>query len=346
MNNDLKEPAYVPLPRGISVQRKWTLKNNRKDKLEGYESRFLQEGFNFSLTFYRYAPDISENLSESKRVWLNTLADNFNLSPENIPEGHIYHLISDGDNPDEIKNRIKNSVFSNGSGVEVITMQTAQPLIIGLGEASPYETGITLDFLTGLPIIPGSALKGNTRRAAIMIYGAEYWDKFSSNFQEKFKCQPEIKQFNGLKYIDLLPYGEEFAFVADQIENFFVPGTFTEIFGTQDQKGKVIFMDAYPIDWPDGKLFRLDVMNPHYGPYYENPSKNPPADWYNPIPVFYLTVNVGVKYRFILASENENILRKALDWLKFALTNIGIGAKGNQGYGVFEEVRNANQNRT
>ncbi|GEM_PF-2263985 len=371
-NKVFVEESIIPIPRcPYFIKRVWSIKEKEtkgkeskktnkviieKRGLINYEIVFINKkgdkdnrsSFNFSLAFYRYAPDISENLSESKRAWLNTLADKYNLSPETIPEGHIYHLISDGGNEDEIKNRIKNSVFSNGSEVEVITMQTAQPLIIGLGEASPYETGITLDFLTGLPIIPGSTLKGITRRAAIMIYGAEYWDKFTSDFEKKFSYQPEIKQFNGLKYLDLLPYGEEFAFVADQIENHFVPASFTEIFGTQDKKGKVIFMDAYPVNWdndPDKKLFRLDVMNPHYGPYYSNEGWDkkekrpvPPGDWYNPIPIFYLTVNVGVKYRFILAGKDNGLLKIAENWLKFALTEIGIGAKGNQGYGVFGEV--------
>ena len=103
--------------------------------------------------------------------------------------------------------------------------------------------------------------------------------------------------------------------------------------------GNVIFMDAYPVDWsevPDRKLFRIDVMNPHYGPYYESPDKNPPADWYNPVPVFYLTVNENVKYQFAIASKDKELLKAAKVWLEFALENIGVGAKGNQGYGVFK----------
>jgi len=52
----------------------------------------------------------------------------------------------------------------------------------------------------------------------------------------------------------------------------------------------------------------------------------------------YLTVNTDVIYRFVLASEKENrdLLNAAVEWLKFALENIGVGAKGNQGYGVFQ----------
>ncbi|MDQ7032097.1 MAG: type III-B CRISPR module RAMP protein Cmr6 [Desulfonauticus sp.] len=96
-----------------------------------------------------------------------------------------------------------------------------------------------------------------------------------------------------------------------------------------------VFMDAYPFKWPNKKLFRLDVMNPHYGKYYENPAQNPPSDWYNPVPIFYLTVNTDVKYCFIVASKENSLLSKTKEWLEFALKNIGIGAKGSQGYGIF-----------
>lgn len=98
-------------------------------------------------------------------------------------------------------------------------------------------------------------------------------------------------------------------------------------------------MDAYPVGWdeaPDRKLFRIDTMNPHYGPYYESKGGNPPGDWYNPVPVFYLTVNEGVKYRFVIASNYKELVDTTKEWLKFALENVGVGAKGNQGYGVFK----------
>ena len=110
-------------------------------------------------------------------------------------------------------------------------------------------------------------------------------------------------------------------------------------FGTQDKKGKVIFMDAYPFNWSEDqnkRLFRIDIMNPHYGPYYKTKGEEPPADWYTPVPILYLAVNTGVRYRFVIASRNKNLLSKAVEWLAFALTIIGVGAKGSQGYGVFE----------
>ena len=46
------------------------------------------------------------------------------------------------------------------------TMALATPLAIGLGNASPLEVGLTLHHTYGMPLIPGSALKGLCRRGA------------------------------------------------------------------------------------------------------------------------------------------------------------------------------------
>ncbi len=313
--NILIEPAEIPLPKVHTlISRIWETKkkNNKlvKDKLKGYQANFLMDkelNPNYNLIFYKFLPDIKyEKLSERKRLWLNELAQNHNLQQKDIPEDHLYKILKNIEDKEQLKEKLKSKFFLKA--IEILEAATVQPLIVGLGETSPYETGITLDYLTGLPIIPGSAIKGITRRAAIM--------KLSGR-------------------IEILPYGEEFAELAKEYEKH---QEITKVFGTQDQKGTVIFMDAYPVDWSEaenGKLFRLDVMNPHYQPYYENPNQNPPADWYNPVPVFYLTVNTRVKYRFVLASEDESALSLAKKWLEFALAHIGIGAKGNQGYGVF-----------
>ncbi len=307
-DNVLNENSDVPLPRMSSqFVRKWRLKNKKKDKLLGYEAGFFTDKFHIGLVFYKYAPDIRlVDLKESKRLWFEVLSEKWQFDGNEIPEDHVYKQLKSLSNVVELEKYFKERIQRE---VKVLTGITVQPLIIGLGEASPYETGITLDFLTGLPIIPGSALKGITRRAAIMkLSGQE----------------------------DILPYGEEFNELTKTYEK---NEDFIKVFGTQDQKGEVVFMDAYPVDWSNAqsnKLFRIDVMNPHYGPYYESKGKNPPADWYNPVPVFYLTVNEGVKYRFVIASKDRNLLKKAYEWLKLALENIGIGAKGNQGYGIFE----------
>lgn len=115
---------------------------------------------------------------------------------------------------------------------------------------------------------------------------------------------------------------------------------------TSGKCGKIIIFDAIPNKPP--KL-ELDILNPHYGPYYEDPS-NPPADYYNPVPVFFLSVVKGAEFSFTVAprpgaykqdgSENNTIskdLDTVKDWLCKALENIGCGGKTAVGYGLFNK---------
>ena len=112
-----------------------------------------------------------------------------------------------------------------------------------------------------------------------------------------------------------------------------------DIFGTQREKGKVIFFDALPIIEGNRDFIVLDVMNVHYGDYYQDESgKTPPGDWMNPTPIFFLAVEKGTKFRFSLASKCENLARISMKLLKEALKNFGIGAKTSAGYGYFAEV--------
>ncbi|MCS7214516.1 MAG: type III-B CRISPR module RAMP protein Cmr6, partial [Candidatus Calescibacterium sp.] len=104
-----------------------------------------------------------------------------------------------------------------------------------------------------------------------------------------------------------------------------------EIFGTQEQAGKVIFMDAYPSG--DIKL-KIDIMNVHYPDYYSG--NKPPADWQNPNPIKFLTVE-DTSFTFYLISKDIELLNKAKILLKEALEEQGIGAKTSIGYGIFIE---------
>lgn len=49
------------------------------------------------------------------------------------------------------------------------TLTAAAPIAIGLGNASPLEVGLTLHHTYGMPVIPGSALKGLCRRGARLL---------------------------------------------------------------------------------------------------------------------------------------------------------------------------------
>jgi CRISPR-associated protein Cmr6 len=115
--------------------------------------------------------------------------------------------------------------------------------------------------------------------------------------------------------------------------------TFEEVFGKSPPKaqaGKVIFFDAIPAN-PANLTLELDVMNPHYGPYYQR--SEPPADYHNPEPVFFLTIGPGSEFLFAVASRERGLAQKAQQWLTCALTEMGIGAKTVAGYGLWTNVQ-------
>ncbi len=111
---------------------------------------------------------------------------------------------------------------------------------------------------------------------------------------------------------------------------------FADIFGKsppEAQSGKVVFFDAIPANPANLKL-ELDVMNPHYAAYYQG--TQPPADYHNPVPVFFLTIGAGSEFLFVAASREGHLAERAREWLTKALAEMGVGAKTVAGYGIWE----------
>lgn len=109
--------------------------------------------------------------------------------------------------------------------------------------------------------------------------------------------------------------------------------------------GSLIVFDALPIGIP--KL-EVDIMNPHYAPYYQ--AGKPPADYYPPRPIFFLAVAPGQTFEFALAPRSGNYrneiteqaktdLERGMRLLQEALENIGAGGKTAVGYGYFKPVK-------
>lgn len=116
------------------------------------------------------------------------------------------------------------------------------------------------------------------------------------------------------------------------------------IFGPSDRAdekkvGSVLFFDALP---PGPVKVQADVMTPHYAPYYQpQGTPPPPGDWFDPVPIPFLTVASGQHFFFALAPrrpDHQEDCRDcilALQWLEEALAGIGAGAKTAAGYGRF-----------
>jgi CRISPR-associated protein Cmr6 len=114
---------------------------------------------------------------------------------------------------------------------------------------------------------------------------------------------------------------------------------FCEIFGTQGNSGKVLFLDAFP-----QKCDKLDtdIMNPHYPQYYQGTRK--PKDDDSPIPIPFYAVSKGTEFTFGLVSQKSDIKSLSIRGITFiellasTLQEMGIGAKTAIGYGWFETL--------
>lgn len=167
----------------------------------------------------------------------------------------------------------------------VVSARATGRIAIGLGNASPIEVGLTLDHTWGVPILPGSALKGLAAAAARHLHDSPEW----------------------------IPGGK----------------SYDTLFGTTEVAGAVDFMDAW---WdPRGAALpiHLDVMTVHHAQYYMTGSV-PPADTDAPNPVSFATVNG--KYLFVVVGPKA-WREAAMTLLSEGMSNLGIGAKTNAGYG-------------
>ncbi len=230
-------------------------------------------------------------------------------------------------------------------------LKTQTRLIVGLGSGSVLETSIKLHHIYGVPYIPASAVKGVLR--AYRIWKLIDWNSFKyllaeyliENYQlDKFNQQKEklIRKIqNGnfdkkFKEIDKELSDEDLERKKQELIDFVNSISQEEIekivriFGNQQQKGKLIVLDAYPTNFEG---FDIDIMNPHFPDYYDK--GEPPADWQNPNPITFLTIPENTEFNFYFKNTSayggnlEEDLKKAFEY-------IGIGAKTAIGYGILE----------
>jgi CRISPR-associated protein Cmr6 len=250
------------------------------------------------------------------------------------------------------------AMFKGLGGYTVLTLNAAPDyrLVVGFGAEHVLETNLCLHRIYGFPIIPGSAVKGVTRAWAFWKTAAALGVPDVSAEERKRREEARPPQKTPLQLLDqLLSEGEktqekalerlqadELCQDVEKIKSLTLDQwqtlacEFYAVFGTTDRQGQVIFFDAYPTD---SQRLRLepDILNPHYEPYYSDSQKRtPPADYHNPVPTYFLTVAKGSPFQFAVASKDAGLAQKAEEWLKKALTDLGIGGKTSAGYGFME----------
>ncbi len=213
----------------------------------------------------------------------------------------------------------------------VVNMRVQAPgLLIGSGLAhglpgseEDVKTGLQFDYTSGLPVIPGSSVKGVIRSAFPMIKE----DKEQSN-------EADAEKLNYIK--SLIADIPEFSSLVLEDNDILELGN--QMFNHGD-----IFADALLVGYgtrmkqhgPVKQVLAEDYITPHTG--------GPLAQ---PIPIKIVKVAPGVTFAFCFKFNETKIgakvvsasMKKAL--CAAILQDLGVGAKTNVGYGVLKEVKN------
>ncbi|MEI8045037.1 MAG: type III-B CRISPR module RAMP protein Cmr6, partial [Verrucomicrobiota bacterium] len=205
------------------------------------------------------------------------------------------------------------SAFAQRASVTIAQLEGR--LAINLADSLIQNAGICLDRLFGLPFVPGSAIKGVCRHAALeelKAAGVDVQRSLFNVFRAVFGTADndftngELRPFQHL----LLGQGE-------------------------NQKGAIAFLPAYPVN--EAQVV-VDLTNVHYPDYYrsgrvEDLQRERPQP--NPFPA----VESGAQFAFCLVlngiNNDSTLLESATRWLETALTVRGLGAKTASGYGWF-----------
>jgi len=200
------------------------------------------------------------------------------------------------------------------------------------------KTGFYFDFTTGLPVLPGSTVKGILRsffpgriRGSSTLKKA-VTDRLIRILNVDLKLElKENKTTGDAKQIEIL-------------ENAIFEGFEMKVDGKRPKKvcysstEQDIFLDAFPCKGTIAKVFDInpphevqdvfigeDVLTPH-----EHPLRNP-------VPIKHLKLVPGVKIRFqFLLNDNGGLTSSEKEKLfYYLLLNFGAGARKGTGFGQF-----------
>jgi CRISPR-associated protein Cmr6 len=308
--------------------------------------RAISEGDNFALLFYKLVPllNITKN-GTTKRLY-----------EKDATAGEVLKsLLSSYKKPADLQSFVEEYRQTlKGAGFNVLELSNQSPLAVGMGIPSFFENGISLHHTYGIPYIPASSVKGLVR-FTYLVGCLDIFPVAVNDLPKPFVWNSEDispdEVFRTLKTVaDVLEKSKDFSDFKEALDkhleekNLLKPledlekfyNLYRELFGTQHQRGKVIFADALASRFE----FEVDIMNPHYVNYYQSSPEGRKGhgiflvgDFYNPTPIFFLTVKEGSEFIFPYRAENNTHLIEGL--LREGLSIFGIGGKRRKGYGFF-----------
>jgi CRISPR-associated protein Cmr6 len=183
--------------------------------------------------------------------------------------------------------------------------RTQARLVIGLGAENVLEAGLRLNHPYGVPIVPGSALKGLASHYCHEIWGALH--------------DAEAPEAN-------LSFRRGGAY-------------HRQLFGETDDGGTIVFHDSWIVPESLRNSLRLDVITGHHQKW-QNDQNSAPTDFDSPNPIPFLSVVGTFDMRVSWAGPSETPAELAMAWtdlamrlLTEALKEWGIGGKVTSGYG-------------
>lgn len=270
---------------------------------------------------------------------------------------HLY--ISDGTRPQTLDNNYVAHINSEIIKTELerfehnqtnynFTLTTLYPgLLIGAGYnhaakdcKDNFDFGFFFDHVTGMPLLPGSSIKGVIRSIFKKLDDERQKESVVAYFKFLFmQCQVSI--YLGESTEDAIK-------ILHQMEN--------HIFDGIDAKGNKVslyerdkFFDAYIVEGDTVRIggtdkeliFADDYITPHYQDLLSEPEPN-----------HMLKVRSGVTFEFnfdlkdSLIDDSIHILaHQKLSLFQAILAYLGVGAKTNVGYGQFETVEETVEER-
>lgn len=246
---------------------------------------------------------------------------------------------------------------------DILLGRLASRLIINASGGVLENAGLCLDRLSGVPFIPGAAVKGCARRWALATLrewtlNASVPDEIKAlpepdrpESPEAFLCQiARVFGWADTEWTVDPKEKSDFAWACSGKSGTLFPAAKSLLLAHFDQAdgapdawdrqfasaaGNVCFLPAYPWELPQNRCdLQLDVLTCHHESYYRGVMDDA-SDTEEPIPVVFPTVAAGLTFAFAATCRDAQLARTARAWLKQALSVYGLGGKTSAGYGWF-----------
>lgn len=227
------------------------------------------------------------------------------------------------------------SAFIQALGALELHANLQSRLMVNMASGVFENGNLALDRNSGIPYIPGSAVKGCARRFAIHALSEAPADKktnllgeIATIFGWGVQDWKSGRNRNGEFFSDFeLACGMQWETCKSAFKNL-----------PSQSSGRVAFLPAYPVDGDPG--IELDVVTGHHKDYYEG-TLPIATDTEEPNPVVFPAVSAARKPRFLFAllplrPDDQQLAEKACHLLRHGLEGFGIGAKTAAGYGWFQ----------